>query len=162
MIVWWNMIVFGKSHCAAVCRKESQQLRLCCHEEKRLWGLSGGGVFERYLKAGVWAGHLRQRVFWGWENVAGVGRSVIVGQKWAAEALGDKATEAKGGEAGLLLRKRLKASRSTKFKKVIGRITSEYKIALLYQDAKERIPDYGNWGQGHLSDKRMRHLGQLY
>ena len=62
--------------------------------------------------------------------------------------MGDKATEAKGGrEAGLLLRKRLKASRSTKFKKVIGRITSEYKIALLYQDAKEyfnkRILDYG-------------------
>ena len=52
-----------------------------------------GGVFERYLKAGIWGG----RYFGGWENVAGgpIGHCGTVVR--SAEALGDKATEARGG-----------------------------------------------------------------
>ena len=64
--------------------------RLSWHEEKAQL-LRVKWVFEKYLRASIWGGR-----YFGGGKMSLVDRSVILGQ-WAEEALGDKATEAKGG-----------------------------------------------------------------
>ena len=114
--------VFGKSHCAAVCRKESQQFSILLTRGKTSLRVKWrGGIWEVFE-----GGYLRRRVFWGWENVAGgpIGHCGTVVS--SAEALGDKATEARVG-AGLQKKKGIPA-RFTKWssKILLNQGTAEY------------------------------------